>query len=352
MPDELVSVIIPVYNAEKYLEACVESVCAQTYKNLEIILVDDCSPDGSGALCDTLAARDGRIKVVHKKTNGGVSAARNTAIELASGSFFMFLDADDWLDTNACEVVLSAVVDNRADSAVWNYISEYGESSKKKCLFEQTKLLSGEEYSRFFRRVIAPTNEQLNHPEFLNSLGILWNKIFRAQIIRENNLRFIDLQVIGVEDLMFCVEFFSKASNCVCMNGYYYHYRRATGVSLTSGCRPQLFESFKNLYSQLDRVCSERADSAECADAVASRRVLSIIGLGFNELRRDASLNSKLRRIREFLSDPETHAAAKKLPMNYFPLHWKVFFLCVKFRCALCVFILLKAMRMIISKRD
>ena len=99
-----ISIIVPVYNVEKYLERCVKSIQNQTYSDLEIILVDDGSPDSSGALCDQYAKEDKRIKVIHKK-NGGLSEARNYGIEAATGSYIMFIDSDDWIDLDMAEML-------------------------------------------------------------------------------------------------------------------------------------------------------------------------------------------------------------------------------------------------------
>ena len=101
-----VSIIVPIYNVEKYLKKCVNSIINQTYKSLEIILVDDGSPDRSGALCDRLAEKDSRIRVIHK-ANGGVSTARNAGIEAATGEYICFVDSDDWLPENAVWDLLS-----------------------------------------------------------------------------------------------------------------------------------------------------------------------------------------------------------------------------------------------------
>ena len=98
----LVSVIIPIYNVEKYLKECVDSVINQTYRNIEIILVDDGSSDGCGAMCDAYAAQDGRVRVIHRP-NGGVSAARNSGMDIATGEFITFLDSDDWIYTGTIE---------------------------------------------------------------------------------------------------------------------------------------------------------------------------------------------------------------------------------------------------------
>ena len=94
---DLISVIVPVYNVEPYLRKCVDSILAQSYSNLEVILVDDGSPDGCGAICDEYAAKDARVRVIHKP-NGGVSDARNAGLDIMTGDYVAFVDSDDWID--------------------------------------------------------------------------------------------------------------------------------------------------------------------------------------------------------------------------------------------------------------
>ena len=115
--DDKVSVVIPVYNAEKYLRICVESLLSQTYSKLEIILIDDGSNDSSPEICDELAGSDIRVRIFHKK-NGGVSSARNLGIDNASGNYIMFVDADDWLDNNAIELMVETINKNKTDACV------------------------------------------------------------------------------------------------------------------------------------------------------------------------------------------------------------------------------------------
>ena len=103
--DEQISVIVPVYNVENYLSRCVESILAQTYTNLEIILVDDGAKDSSGAICDAFAGRDSRVRVIHKE-NGGLSSARNAGIDIAQGDYLQFVDSDDWIEADTCEQLL------------------------------------------------------------------------------------------------------------------------------------------------------------------------------------------------------------------------------------------------------
>ena len=111
MDTTLISVVIPVYNIEEYLERCVNSICAQTYPNLEILLVDDGSTDGSGALCDALAEKDTRIRVFHK-VNGGSSSARNVGVAQARGDYIGFVDSDDYISENMYELLYEAIKKN------------------------------------------------------------------------------------------------------------------------------------------------------------------------------------------------------------------------------------------------
>lgn len=114
--DLLISVIVPVYKVEPYLSRCVDSILAQTYRNLEILLVDDGSPDNCGAICDDYAAKDARIKVIHKK-NGGLSSARNAALDVARGEYFGFVDSDDWIEPEMYETLLAGIQTYDADMA-------------------------------------------------------------------------------------------------------------------------------------------------------------------------------------------------------------------------------------------
>ena len=115
----LLSVIVPVYKVEQYLEKCVDSILGQTFKNIEIILVDDGSPDNSGVICDEYAKKDHRIEVIHK-SNGGVSNARNVAIEQANGEYLMFIDSDDIVSDDLCKVLFEMLKNNNADISICN----------------------------------------------------------------------------------------------------------------------------------------------------------------------------------------------------------------------------------------
>ena len=116
-----ISVIIPVYKVEQYIRQCLDSVIGQTYQNLEIILVDDGSPDGCGMICDEYAKKDSRVIVVHQE-NQGVSVARNVGIEMATGEWIMFVDPDDWLELECCEKVIECVFSKPWDIVYFRHI--------------------------------------------------------------------------------------------------------------------------------------------------------------------------------------------------------------------------------------
>ena len=123
MKDSKISIIVPVYNAEKYLVECLNSLVEQTYKNIEIILIDDGSIDNSAKICDEYAKKDERIKVVHQK-NSGVSVARNNGLDMHTGDYVMFVDSDDWIELNTCEILINNIISNDKDILIYNYYLE------------------------------------------------------------------------------------------------------------------------------------------------------------------------------------------------------------------------------------
>lgn len=165
MPKELISIIVPVYNVERYLEKCIGSLINQSYQNLEIILVDDGSVDRSGGICDAYLAKDPRIQVIHKK-NGGLSDARNAGLEKSSGKWFAFIDSDDYITPDTIERLYLAATENNCQIAVCNMIRVYdnGETQPFYCPARELTFLEGER--RF---------ETLNQPS-------VCNKLFKADL--------------------------------------------------------------------------------------------------------------------------------------------------------------------------
>ena len=143
MSDILISIIVPVYNVEPYLRQCFDSLLAQTYRNIEIVVVDDGSTDSSGAICEEYASRDNRIKLAHQK-NQGLSASRNHALDRAKGEYFMFVDSDDYVEPTFCERTLQLALDNHVKCVNFGYISHY-RGQVKKCMPKSCRIIDAEE---------------------------------------------------------------------------------------------------------------------------------------------------------------------------------------------------------------
>ena len=140
-----VSIIVPVYNAERTVGRCIESILNQEYRDFELLLVNDGSTDASGSLCDGYAAKDSRIRVIHKK-NAGVSAARNTALDLAQGTYLQFLDSDDWLTPDATSSLVRAAEETGCDLIVANFYRGNGERFPQKGDIDEGGIMTREEY--------------------------------------------------------------------------------------------------------------------------------------------------------------------------------------------------------------
>ena len=214
---ELISIIVPVYNNEKYLDKCVKSIVNQTYQNLEIILVDDGSPDNCPRICDEWAKTDGRIRVVHKQ-NGGVSSARNAALDIATGDYISFVDSDDYLEPNAIEVLLSEIAKNNADISMGSLFFDYidGRETQKQ---ESSNLII--ENDDILKDYLLDKNIR---PE-------VWNKLYKADLFR--NIRF-PLGTSYAEDFKINYYILKICKKAALSDKCLYHYLQESGNSSTT----------------------------------------------------------------------------------------------------------------------
>lgn len=335
-----VSIIVPVYNVAPYLRQCMDSAIDQTYRNIEIICIDDGATDKSGEMLDEYAKLDDRVNVVHTN-NAGVASARNIGLSLASGEYLLFVDGDDWIDTATCQKAVESISAEATDIVMWPYIREFSDHSYPKTIFRGQKLFDETECRKLQRRMIGLSNEELAHPENADALSTVWGKLYRREIIEQNHLRFADLSRIGTyEDGLFNLCYFAHVKSAIYIPDYLSHYRKNTGM--TSKYRSQLASQWKNLFSDMRVYIEESGNDSDFKEALNNRISLSIIGLGLNAL---ALSNRKaLSEIRKVLSDQEYRAAIKTLPMRYFPPHWRVFFACCKLNFSVGVFLMLKCM--------
>lgn len=220
MEGKKISVIIPIYKVENFLEKCVESIRNQTYKNLEIILVDDGSPDNCPKMCDDYAEKDERIKVVHRE-NGGLAEARNSGLEVATGDFVVFMDSDDFIDPDTYEMLYKMITENNADMAMCGLVRETieGEITDSRKSDDTVQVWDGNE---FLCKLLS----------MQWGLGYAWNKLYTAESIKGHKY----LKTDGcAEDINFNYRYGKGISKVVFCNLPKYHYVVRDGAITRSG---------------------------------------------------------------------------------------------------------------------
>jgi glycosyltransferase involved in cell wall biosynthesis len=233
------SVIVPVYNVERYLDECVRSLLDQTFTDFEIILVDDCSPDGSPALCDLWAKRDGRIRVIHKPENQGLGFARNTGVEAARGEYVLFVDSDDFVSADTletCDRVLSDGSDILVFGMELFYENKNGEVQRKEgyCT-ENHYARAKEELADMFVRLSRD-----------RVFPYACNKVYRRAFLEKAEARFEKTKLI--EDFLFNIDLFGKAEAIRSVSDVFYHYRKPAHETLASQYSPEFFELSKRKF--------------------------------------------------------------------------------------------------------
>lgn len=346
----LISIIVPVYNVERYLSKCLDSLIQQTYTNIEIICVNDGSKDGSEKIINKYLRRDDRVKLINKK-NQGVSKARNTGINYAKGKYIMFVDADDWVDTDTCEKSWCAMRKEDADVVLWSYVSENNGLQSYKNIYPKDKIFNEEMTKRLLhRRFVGIRGEELAHPELADSLCPVWGKLYKASLIKEHNIQFVDLSEIGTyEDGLFNLEVFLYVKKAVYLNKYFYHYRRDNENSITSKYNMNLYEQWQRLFDRMEEYIKVKQLSDDYVDALNNRIALSILGLGLNVLAADMLLFNKMKMLKNIVQQERYKAAYNNLELKYFPIHWKVFYFCAKHGCSLGLYCTLYVIERIIS---
>ncbi len=248
-----VSVIVPVYNQEHYIEACLNSIMQQSYSNLQIIVIDDGSTDSTGIILDELSKRDKRIEVYHTK-NGGVSAARNYALNEVEGEYIQFVDADDTISKNMTKSLIYAIEQKNTDMAVCNYVKKFSKGYIHNNIMEKPCRYTSTEY-------LINTLKDPGHHYY----GVVWNKLYKSDIIKNNNLSFDSKVTLG-EDFIFNINYWRNSKNVTVLCRYLYIYNKTRNVTLSnvrykgiSDCINEL-ENRKKIFEVYLRSLSEETD--------------------------------------------------------------------------------------------
>lgn len=219
---EFVSVIVPVYNAEKDLDLCLSSLLDQTYPDLDVILVDDGSPDHCPDICDAWAGRDARVSVIHQE-NTGVSAARNAGIKVAEGKWIVFLDADDRMAPTAIEMAVKLAKENACDTVCWNCFKEHnGKIEKYPDIRPDNSLYTGKTMQITLAEALYHTMPESFYPGHM--FRAVWGKLLSAEVIKGNAIAFPVGQPLG-EDAAFLADYFQMCRKVLMVNQYWNFYQ-------------------------------------------------------------------------------------------------------------------------------
>lgn len=242
----MVSIIVPVYNAEQYLRRCVDSILNQEYTDFEVFLVNDGSTDSSGDICEEYGNKDTRVNVIQKE-NTGVSDSRNLALDRARGKYLQFLDSDDWITPDATRLFVRAAEEYGCDMVISDFYRVVGERLSPKGDIEEEGVLTREEFAAHMME---------NPADFY--YGVLWNKLYRRDIVEEHKLR-MDTDISWCEDFMFNLEYIRYAKVFYALHAPIYYYVKRKGslasqginISKTVKMKLNVFEYYNNFYKHV-----------------------------------------------------------------------------------------------------
>lgn len=304
----LISVIVPVYNSENYLEQCIKSICKQSYGELEIILIDDGSKDNSFSICQSFAQKDSRIRVLHQN-NKGVSSARNAGLEYASGDYVTFVDSDDYIDENMYSSMVEISQEYNADVVMCDCIKEYSDYS-----YIYTHPIRGGFY-----------NSSALKKEYYNHLIMMENVEYPATIsnclmlIKKCNLPKYADNIKYSEDLLFGAQVLYNAESFYYMKGYaFYHYNCKNIDSTTHVYHEDKWENNKKLFELTKRYFSEKRFEEQI-----NKMLLFFVYNTLSDIRY-GNEETKIRKANAILDDPDVRNMFRKLNVIALPINIKL----------------------------
>ena len=333
-----VSIIIPVYNVEKYLSRCLDSLTSQTLKDIEIILVDDSSTDTSPALCDEAASKDERIKVIHKE-NAGAGMARNSGLEIASGEYIGFVDSDDYVDENMYSFMYGKAKEYDADlvmSSVMfvdgNIFGKEGQISLE-TYFDSDTLFSTPEKIKELRLGIAGALPC--HKDDSRYGMSVWKNLFKRSVIEENNLKFMSEREILSEDALFVMDFAKCAKKAVGIKEAFYYYCR-NEFSISKSYKKDRLEKSLIFVNEVEKRLKDDISPDEYG-IYLGRFIQAICRVVCSQEIMYANKNKikykELRqRLKTICTDKKTSAVLKSYPISKLPLKQAVFAFAMRYR--------------------
>lgn len=341
----ILSIIVPIFNVEQYIDRCFHTLVNQELKDIEIILVDDGSQDKSPVLCDEYAKLDNRVRVIHKQ-NAGLGFARNSGIEIAKGKYVAFVDSDDYVDLSMYNKLVLEAEKSNADVVFCGYKTEtrmdvWIDSNE----VEQLTVWEGSHVVEFMLDMIASAPGVKHERKYAMSV---WHGVYSRNVIKENNIQFPSERQLGSEDLPFHVDFLKLARKVVYMTGNYYFYC-LNATSLTATFNTNKFERYKCLYTAL----LEKLKSVDLAQCRIDRFIIGYTRTYILQL-----ISSNLKNKRQYLcdvcqdkiwNDIQKRYSPKQLPLYPRIIYWLMIHKHIVLLMLLCIFISL--VKVIVTQR-
>lgn len=333
MNNPLVTIVIPVYNVEKYLDRCVESIVNQTYKKLEIILVDDGSPDSCPQMCDDWAKKDIRIKVIHKE-NAGLGMARNSGLEIATGSYILFVDSDDYIAYETVEKCVTEFIKNHSDVIMFGRFDLFRDGRVKE------KPVVTDDYVFCNEKVINDILPGLF--TYKRGTGISsCCKMYNLQLIKYADIKYKSEREILSEDALFNLELFPYVKTVsIIPESFYYYFKNEN--SLSRSYKKNLPQLNNNFLEGCLHICEQNGYNKQIKDCIRARYHIYAFD-GMKQIQaNNFSKEEKKNLLNKFFNDELLHKSItfKTLKPKSIPL--KIFFLCIRFRMYWICRILLK----------
>lgn len=321
-----VSIIVPIYNIKNYVERCVKSLLNQTYRNIEIILVNDGSTDGTEKIIKKYECTE-RIVLINK-INGGLSDARNTGVARATGDYILYVDGDDFLDNNSVELLVGEM-DPSTDVVLFPYSKEYAGHSQKCDLFEKKELVFNRDEVRrkIYARMIGPEKSIVPiNPVTMDRLNTAWGKLYRRHAIE--GIRFTDTKMIGPEDCWYNIQIFNGVKKAKYTSKVYYRYEKENTTSLLHGYNEGLLEKRWRMYNLID----EFKDTGLYNINLSNRIICEQYGLISNIINSDLDKEDKKKEIKKLLTDSRYQKHYKETQLSDYSFPWPTFYKMCKYK--------------------
>lgn len=326
-----VSIIVPCWGVEKYLDQCVGSLVNQTLKDIEIILVDDESPDRVPQMCDDWARRDARIKVIHKK-NAGLGMACNSGLEVATGEYVAFCDSDDWVELNTYDTLYNRAKERDLDAVFYSfkYVDMDGVSLLKKSISYQNETLnSSVSIHTMMKGMIASKPNEVNERQYQASAKTV---LYRKEIIDKNGIRFVSEREIPSEDLFFNLNFLSNSMAIATIPEKYYNYR-INPVSITHSVKKDAYKLSKVLLQRLSSIVGDYHLGEDGLDRVNRLFIAMNRALIMRIFKSSLSYSEQSLMLGEIAKDRIWKELWKSYPVKVMPFKHRIFLWLINKKC-------------------